>query len=152
MSVLFSIVVFLVDVENFIATMFSIKLLKCLALNKFIFMKVTEQVNGNRDAVVAVDFSKNDKPAFQFYVLKTHRLEQIGLYKGDHLLIEMSNDLIAGNIILIDMDGKLLLRRLEQSNHAWILKPLHQQLAALEWPFHFPLPVVGIVRQIIRQI
>lgn len=101
--------------------------------------------------VVLGENGKCEKPAFQFYRLKTSRLEHIGLYLGDQLLVESSNELIAGNIILLEMDGKLLLRRLEQTHHAWNIVPLQQKLASLEWPFHVPLPLVGVVRQIIRQ-
>jgi SOS-response transcriptional repressor LexA len=115
------------------------------------FMMLAAQVKQQVPEAAEGASRKKEKPAFQFYSLKTNRLEQIGLYRGDQLLVEYSTELLAGHIILIEMDGKLLLRRLEQANHAWILIPLQQKLASLEWPLHIPLPLVGIVRQIIRQ-
>jgi SOS-response transcriptional repressor LexA len=120
-------------------------------LSKFIFMMIAEKVKSDAKDIAVATGRLNDKSAFQYYVLKTNRLEKMGLYIGDQLLIETSTALVAGNIVLIELDGKLLLRKMEQTNNAWMLFPLLQQLAPLEWPFHIPLPLVGVVRQIIRQ-
>ncbi|HSC55134.1 MAG TPA: S24 family peptidase [Phnomibacter sp.] len=95
-----------------------------------------------------------EQPAtsFVWYILTTSRLQPMGIYKGDKLLVEKTTALTAGQIVLLQMDGKLLLRKLEQSNQGWALVALQQKLASLEWPLHRALPILGVVRQVVREV
>ncbi|MCC6759723.1 MAG: hypothetical protein IT252_00820 [Chitinophagaceae bacterium] len=88
----------------------------------------------------------------QHYIVRTNGLAAAGFLPGDELLIDRKALPVPGAIVLLELDGKFLLRRLGQQQHAWQLLPLHSGLASFEWPFHRPLPLVGVVKKILRTV
>lgn len=91
------------------------------------------------------------QPAPPVLVVKTNDLREAGLWPGDQLLLAATTP-APGQLLVIRLDGKLLLRRLERTSTAWLLVPLQPRLASLEWPLHLPLPLVGVVQGIQRRL
>ncbi|WP_416438360.1 LexA family protein [Phnomibacter sp. MR] len=88
----------------------------------------------------------------QHFIVKANCLAAAGFLPGDELIIDRKALPVPGAIVLLEMDGKFLLRRLAQQHHGWQILPLHSGLAAFEWPFYQPLPLVGVVKKIIRTV
>lgn len=88
----------------------------------------------------------------QHFIVRTKRLAVADFLPGDELIVDHKALPVPGSIVLLELDGKLLLRRLAQQQHAWQLLPLHSGLAAFEWPFYQPLPLVGVVKKVIRTL
>lgn len=86
------------------------------------------------------------------FILKANCLATAGFLPGDEVIIDRKALPLPGAIVLLEMDGKFLLRRLAQQHHGWQILPLHSGLAAFEWPFYQPLPLVGVVKKIIRTV
>ena len=86
------------------------------------------------------------------FMVHSSRLAAAGFLPGDELLIDRKALPVPGAIVVLELDGKFLLRRLGQQQNAWQLLPLHSGLASFEWPFYQPLPLVGVVKKILRTV
>jgi SOS-response transcriptional repressor LexA len=82
--------------------------------------------------------------------VKTNHMQQEGMYPGDTLLIDRYAASTNGCILVLNFDGKLVLRKLIMGQASLMLQPLHGLTQTIEWPSYQPLPLVGVVKQIIR--
>jgi SOS-response transcriptional repressor LexA len=82
--------------------------------------------------------------------VKTDQMQQEGMYPGDTLLIDRNATPTNGCILVLNFDGKLVLRKLATGQASLMLQPLHGLTQTIEWPSYQPLPLVGVVKQIIR--
>lgn len=84
--------------------------------------------------------------------VKTNHMQQEGMYQGDTLLIDRDTTPTNGCILVLNFDGKLVLRKLLMGQASLMLQPLHGLTQTIEWPSYQPLPLVGVVKQIIRTV
>ncbi len=89
--------------------------------------------------------------AFRLLV-KCSGWEQYGIFRGDILCAEETDFLKAGQLLILRFEEKLVVRKLEQCRPSFLLVPLGGKIASLEWPCHVPMPVVGTVRKVIRNL
>jgi SOS-response transcriptional repressor LexA len=82
--------------------------------------------------------------------VKSHHMQHEGMYPGDTLVIDKQATPTNGCILVLNFDGKLVLRKLQQGQANLLLQPLHGITQTIEWPAYHPLPAVGVVKQIIR--
>lgn len=90
--------------------------------------------------------------ATPLYQVKQGGMETFGIYNGDYLLLDPLGPLLNGALLVLEFDKKMVIRQLQIGPHQWQLSSLHGLTQAMEWPKHVPLPLVGVVRQIVRHL
>jgi|GEM_PF-3612356 hypothetical protein len=71
---------------------------------------------------------------------------------GDMLCVRPEGKPIAGSLVVLSIDNRLLLRRLQYDGKSVILEPLSGKVQALYWPAWEVLPIVGVVTNIVRSL
>jgi SOS-response transcriptional repressor LexA len=85
-------------------------------------------------------------------VVTTNDLRGEGIFAGDILSVDKADKLVNGQLLVLEFDGRMVVRRLEMGQGCMYLHPLHHKTQMLEWPLHVPLPLTGVVRQIVRKM
>lgn len=95
---------------------------------------------------------KQDASRYLQMRVKTKHLQHEGMYPGDVLLIDKGAAPANGCILVLDFDGRLVLRKFQMGQGHCMLMPLHGLTQTIEWPAYEQLPLVGVVKQIIRTV
>ena len=84
--------------------------------------------------------------------VKTSGMQQAGIHLGDVLLVEPDAVPENGSWLVLDFEGRLVIRMLQAMQGHLKLLPLHGHTQPIDWPVYAPLPLVGVVRQVIRKV
>lgn len=87
-----------------------------------------------------------------FLRVKQGGMEKFGICQGDYLLIDRAAPILNGALLVLEFNKRMVIRQLQIGPHHWQLSSLHGLTQAMEWPKHEPLPLVGVVRQIVRHL
>jgi SOS-response transcriptional repressor LexA len=102
----------------------------------------------NDDGGARITYS-NQPGTFRF-VVKTNAWKKEGLYPEDVLVVQEGKKLCNGDWVILEFDGKRIVRLVELMEDVIRFKPLDSTLQPIDWPLHKPIPVVGVVQTIIR--
>ena len=84
------------------------------------------------------------------FVVKTNAWKKEGIFPNDVLVVQEGKKLITGDWVILDFDGKRIVRQVELMEDSIRFKPLDDSLQPIDWPLHKPFPVIGVVQTIIR--
>lgn len=84
--------------------------------------------------------------------VKTKRLQHLGIQPGDELVLELPARLHEGSWLLLCFNDRYYLRQLSLQEDHFLLSPLAGDQQPMAWPQHQPLPLVGCVVAVHRQI
>jgi len=84
--------------------------------------------------------------------LKTNRFKALGMYKGDTIMLDEEGWQQNGAWIIICFSGKYYIRELHLFPGQFRLLPLEGKLQPIDWPMYKPLPIVGRIMSIHRQL
>lgn len=88
----------------------------------------------------------------QYFIVKTNNLALAGLQKGDVLTIVQNVPISDGQLVILLINNQWIVRKVECSNGFWRFISVCGQLADLEWPYLQPLPLVGIIKMVSRDL
>jgi SOS-response transcriptional repressor LexA len=75
-----------------------------------------------------------------------------GLMPGDLLALAPATQARAGSLVVLQFGQRLLVRRLEFDDKNFVLHPLNGNMQPLRWPIHEPLPLLGVISSILRNL
>jgi SOS-response transcriptional repressor LexA len=110
----------------------------------------TKQTQAIGHGVPAGQMQEAAQEAYCVVNLRSEAFAQAGLLAGDRLYLQTNATPASGSLVVLKMDGKMLLRQIDQGANGWKIKPIQPSLDTMEWPYHIPLPLVGVVRQVER--
>lgn len=82
--------------------------------------------------------------------VKSGSMERAGIHLNDVLIVDPAANPQNGSLLVLKFEGGMVIRQLLVGQHFLQLLPLHGLTQAIEWPLHTRLPLVGVVRQVIR--
>jgi SOS-response transcriptional repressor LexA len=84
------------------------------------------------------------------FVVKTNAWKKEGIFQEDILIVQEASQLHNGDWVILEFDGKKIVRQVELQEELVRFKPLDAALQPIEWPLHKQPPVIGVVKTIIR--
>lgn len=103
--------------------------------------------------------SLNNLPAYSAHALKADiqwfRIQRgygTELKPGDLLCVKPEDKPLAGSLVVLNLDNRLLLRRLQYDGKSLILEPLSGKVQSIRLPAGELLPMVGVVTKIVRSL
>jgi SOS-response transcriptional repressor LexA len=85
------------------------------------------------------------------FMVRTNAWRKEGIFPNDVLVVQEAPRLSNGDWAILEFESKKVVRQVEIMEDTIRFKPLDNSLQAIEWPLHKPVPVIGIVKTIIRQ-
>jgi SOS-response transcriptional repressor LexA len=85
------------------------------------------------------------------FIVKTNAWKKEGIFPNDVLVVQEGKKLVNGDWVILDFEGKRIVRQVELLDDSIRFKPLDHSLQPIDWPLHKPAPVIGVVQTIIRQ-
>ena len=89
---------------------------------------------------------------YQYFIVKTSSLALAGLQKGDVLTIIQNVPISDGQLVILLINNQWIVRKVECSNGFWRFVSVCGRLADLDWPYLQPLPLVGVVKMVSRDL
>jgi SOS-response transcriptional repressor LexA len=90
------------------------------------------------------------QPGTWRFVVKTNAWRKEGIFPEDVLVVQEVSQVHNGDWAILNFDGKSIVRQVELLEGVVRFKPLDATLQPIDWPLHKELPVVGVVKSIIR--
>jgi SOS-response transcriptional repressor LexA len=104
-------------------------------------------LNDDGGTRVAYDY----QPGTWRFIVRTNAWRKEGIFANDVLVVQEAVNLVNGDWAILEFDSKKIVRQVELFEDMIRLKSLDASLQAIDWPLHKPLPVIGVVKTIIRQ-
>lgn len=108
--------------------------------------------SGTKETLIANAHPEKPQVAWLQYVVHSSLMQAAGIMAGDLLTVQTGVTPQNGQWVVLRFGERLVIRRLEQGQGCFHLVPLHQKVQPMEWPVYEPLPLVGVVRQVIRTV
>ena len=85
------------------------------------------------------------------FIVKTNAWRKAGIFPEDLLVVQSGRKLMEGDWVILEFEGKRIVRQVELMDGNIRFKTLDGSLQPIDWPMHKPAPIVGVVQTIIRQ-
>ncbi len=85
------------------------------------------------------------------FIVRTNAWSKEGIFANDVLVVQQSQNLANGDWAILEFDAKKIVRQVEITDDVLRFKSLDAKLQPIDWPMHKPVPLLGIVKTIIRQ-
>ena len=114
-------------------------------------MQVATPITTHLGKPPAAEVPPRQNMPIQLQVLATG-MEAAGLNRGDILTVQPLAEPQNGQLVVLHFDGRMVIRRYVIQQYTCSLQPLHGHLQTLHWPLHMPIPLVGVVTQLTRNM
>jgi DNA polymerase V len=108
---------------------------------------------GFAGAIVEIDLNKALAGNGTSYVLTVtcHSMTEAGIAFGDRVIVDRGAEPLNGNIVIAEINGSLLIRRLQLANGKMQLAPA-ASLAPILFDYYNPAVIWGVVTYVIHKI
>ncbi len=115
----------------------------------------TDSGNENHEDGRGIDLNEQlvkNKPATFFMRVNSAAMTGAGIHKGDVVIVDRSLEPKNGRVVIALLNGEMLIRRLEISNHKKRLLPATKKLSAIEVSEASAFSVWGVVTYVIHSL
>lgn len=89
-------------------------------------------------------------PGTRRFIVNTNAWKKEGIFPNDVLVVQEVSQVHNGDWVILDFDGKRIVRQVELLEEVVRFRPLDGTLQPIDWPLFKALPVIGVVKTIIR--
>jgi DNA polymerase V len=93
-----------------------------------------------------------NKPATFFMRVNSDAMIGAGIHQGDVVIVDRSLEARSGKVIIAVLDGEMLIRRLDISNHKKRLLPATKNLSAIDISESSAFDIWGVVTFVIHSV
>jgi DNA polymerase V len=93
-----------------------------------------------------------NKPATFFMRVNSDAMIGAGIHQGDVVIVDRSLEARSGKVVIAVLDGEMLIRRLDISNHKKRLLPATKNLSAIDISESSAFDIWGVVTFVIHSV